>query len=149
MKEIEELKSDSTRKDIIEFNTYAKELAIRSISEAEKAYNILFSYSCLSNNFTFKEKEVDSLIANYKDFEKMFQKHFYFKVSNTVEEIELIKKKEAREKKNKIANSISTEHYFNIKLGGNIPERVQSIARECLGHALSDLTQRLKDQAHI
>lgn len=118
------------------------ELALNSLSEEDKSYEILQCFGSLAGSINPPKAAVGtkSVVETYKDFDLMFNEHFYKKASTTTEQLSTQKIKKLIEWRKELTYLPSTIELFNVESLESMMGGIAKTLTEVLSQILTDIS---------
>lgn len=128
--------------------TQVAELALNSLSHDDKSYEILQCFGSLAGDVNPPKSTVGakSVVETYKDFDLMFNEHFYKKASTTTEQISTQKIKELVEWRKELTYLPSSIELFNVESLESLMEGVSKTLTGVLSKILIDISPQKRPQ---
>lgn len=137
---------DAMKKEgqLIDTSTLAKELAIISLSKKSRILEILQAFGTFTMSIDFSNKvEEKSLVEAYKDFNGLFEDHFYKKASIGAAKIKEEKLISARKFELVLAKLEISRDLFLVTSLTDIEESFEYSSRQLLDKAVDHLKTKL------
>jgi hypothetical protein len=137
---------DSLRKEgqLIDTGTHARELAIFSLAKKARIFEILQSFGCFALSIDFTEKTQEkSLVEAYKDFNGLFEDHFYKKASIGAEKIKEEKLSTHRNYESNLVKLEISRELFLVTSQQDMEESFEFSSRQLLEKAVEHLKPKL------
>lgn len=137
---------DAMKKEgqLIDTSTHAKELSIWSLAKKSRIIEILQSFGTFALNLDFSDKvEEKSLVEAYKDFNSLFEEHFYKKASIGASKIKEEKIETTRKFELILTKLEISRELFLITTLTDIEQSFEYSSRQLLDKAVDHLKTKL------
>ena len=131
--------------ELVDTSTHAKELAISSLAHRDSILDIIQSFGCLSFDVSLPQNQAEkSIVEKYKDFNGLFEDHFYKKASIGASKIKQEKVSAIEKYQRSLLQLPVAKSVFNIDNATDMDESFEYTSRKLLNQAVESLKSKLK-----
>lgn len=130
--------------ELVDTSAHARELAVVSLADRSRVLEILQSFACLSFDVQMPVSEGEkSVVSSYKDFNGLFEDHFYRKASIGPDKIKQAKLAALDQYQNALLQLPVAKSVFKMTAAKGVEDTFAVVSRTLLSIAVDSLKTKL------